>query len=76
MPASIMFAEGQIVVLDGEQVIGQGSGFFTDFDFENPQHQFSQFCDAFYFRNHSIRGASLRCRTSVFTQPTAGASES
>jgi GNAT superfamily N-acetyltransferase len=52
-----VFAEGQIVVLDGEQVIGQGSGFCTDFDFDNPQHQFSQFCDAFYFRNHSIRGA-------------------
>ena len=29
-----IFAEGQIVVLDGERVIGQGSGFFIDFDFD------------------------------------------
>jgi hypothetical protein len=33
-----VFAEGQIVVLDGDRVIGQGSGFFTDFDFEHPAH--------------------------------------
>jgi GNAT superfamily N-acetyltransferase len=52
-----VFAEGQIVVLDGERVIGQGSGFFIDFDFDYPQHTFSEICDGFYFRNHADTGA-------------------
>jgi GNAT superfamily N-acetyltransferase len=52
-----VFPEGQIVVLDGERVIGQGSGFFIDFDFEQPDHRFSEICDGFYFRNHSPHGA-------------------
>ena len=52
-----IFPEGQIVVLDGERVIGQGSGFFIDFDFGNPDHRFNEICDGFYFRNHSPQGA-------------------
>lgn len=52
-----VFAEGQIVVLDGERVIGQGSGFFTDFDFDHPDHTFIEICDNFYFRNHQPDGA-------------------
>jgi GNAT superfamily N-acetyltransferase len=52
-----VFPEGQIVVLDGERVIGQGSGFFTDFDFDHPDHTFSEICDNFYFRNHDPNGA-------------------
>jgi GNAT superfamily N-acetyltransferase len=52
-----VFAEGQIVVLDGERVIGQGSGFFTDFDFAHPNHTFAEICDHFYFRNHRPEGA-------------------
>jgi GNAT superfamily N-acetyltransferase len=52
-----VFAEGQIVVLDGERVIGQGSGFFTDFDFDHPAHTFVEICDNFYFRNHQPDGA-------------------
>jgi GNAT superfamily N-acetyltransferase len=52
-----VFAEGQIVILDGERVVGQGSGFFIDFDFEDPHHRFSEICDAFYFRNHKPDGA-------------------
>ncbi len=52
-----VFAEGQIVVLDGARVIGQGSGFFIDFDFANPDHRFSEICDSFYFRNHDPNGA-------------------
>ena len=51
-----VFAEGQIVVLDGDRVIGQGSGFFTDFDFEHPAHTFAEFCDNFYFRTHDPAG--------------------
>jgi GNAT superfamily N-acetyltransferase len=51
-----VFAEGQIVVLDGERVIGQGSGFFVDFDFDHYTHTFSEICDNFYFRNHQPDG--------------------
>lgn len=52
-----IFAEGQIVVLDGERVIGQGSGFFIDFDFDHPDHTFSEICAGFYFTNHDANGA-------------------
>lgn len=52
-----VFAEGQIVVLDGERVIGQGSGFFIDFDFDHPDHTFSEICAGFYFTNHDPNGA-------------------
>lgn len=52
-----VFPEGQIVVLDGERVIGQGSGFFLDFDFEHPAHTFADICDNFYFRTHNPNGA-------------------
>jgi len=51
-----VFAEGQIVVLDGDRVIGQGSGFFTDFDFADHAHTFAEFCDHFYFRTHDPGG--------------------
>ena len=51
-----VFAEGQIVVLDGARVIGQGSGFFTNFDFAHHAHTFREFCDHFYFRNHDWNG--------------------
>ena len=52
-----VFAEGQIVVLNGDRVIGQGSGFFIDFDFEHPAHTFAEICDNFYFRTHDPAGA-------------------
>ena len=51
------FAEGQIVVLDGDRVIGQGSGFFTPFDFDHPNHTFREICDDLYFRTHDPEGA-------------------
>lgn len=52
-----IFPEGQIVVLDGAHVIGQGSGFFLDFDFKHPEHTFAGICDNFYFRTHDPNGA-------------------
>ena len=52
-----VFPEGQFVALDGDLVIGQGSGFFTDFDFENPGHTFREICAEFYFTNHDPNGA-------------------
>ncbi|MCB9138452.1 MAG: GNAT family N-acetyltransferase [Caldilineaceae bacterium] len=51
-----VFAEGQIVALDGDRVVGQGSGFFTDFDFERPNHTFREICAGFYFTNHDPAG--------------------
>jgi len=51
-----IFAEGQIVVLEGERVIGQGSGFWIDFDFAHPNHSFKAICDGFYFTRHDPNG--------------------
>jgi GNAT superfamily N-acetyltransferase len=51
-----IFAEGQIVALDGARVVGQGSGFFTDFDFNHPDHTFAEICAGFYFTNHDPDG--------------------
>lgn len=52
-----VFAEGQFVALADGQVVGQGSGFFCDFDFDHPGHRFAEFCDGFYFRHHQPDGA-------------------
>ncbi len=51
-----IFPDGQIVALDGDRVIGQGSGFFTDFDFDHPDHTFVEICAGFYFTNHDPDG--------------------
>jgi GNAT superfamily N-acetyltransferase len=59
------FPEGQFVVTLGDQVmarsahfvIGQGSGFFIDFDFAHPAHTFREICGGFYFTNHDPNGA-------------------
>ncbi len=52
-----LFPEGQIVVLADDRVIGQGSGFFIDFDFAQPYHTFREICAGFYFTNHNPAGA-------------------
>jgi GNAT superfamily N-acetyltransferase len=56
-----IFPEGQFVALAlGEgsgRVIGQGSGFFIDFDFDHPNHSFKEICAGFYFTNHDPNGA-------------------
>jgi GNAT superfamily N-acetyltransferase len=51
-----LFPQGQIVALDGERVIGQGSGFFTHFDFEHLNHTFREICAEFYFTHHNPDG--------------------
>jgi GNAT superfamily N-acetyltransferase len=51
------FAAGQIVVVADGQVIGQGSGFFTDFDFSAPVHRFAEFCDGLFLGCHRPDGA-------------------
>jgi GNAT superfamily N-acetyltransferase len=56
-----IFPQGQFVALatgDGPaRVVGQGSGFFIDFDFDHPQHSFREICAEFYFTNHNPNGA-------------------
>ncbi|MCB9155855.1 MAG: GNAT family N-acetyltransferase [Caldilineaceae bacterium] len=57
-----VFREGQFVAVyhsanGEEQVIGQGSGFFIDFDFEHPDHTFFEICGQLYFTNHDPNGA-------------------
>jgi GNAT superfamily N-acetyltransferase len=52
-----LFPEGQIVVVLDGQVVGQGSGFFIDFDFDHPDHTFREICDGFYFTHHDPNGA-------------------
>lgn len=57
-----LFPQGQFVALHrppngAEQVVGQGSGFFIDFDFERPAHTFFEICGKLYFTNHDPNGA-------------------
>jgi GNAT superfamily N-acetyltransferase len=52
-----VFPEGQFVALAGPRVVGQASGFFTDFDFDYPQHTFRDFCAGLHFTNHDPAGA-------------------
>ena len=52
-----LFPEGQIVALVDGQVVGQGSGFFMNFDFTHPNHTFRDICAEFYFSNHDPHGA-------------------
>jgi predicted N-acetyltransferase YhbS len=51
-----VFPEGQFVALDGGRIVGQGSGFFTDFDLNNPRHTFLEVCAGLYFTNHDPDG--------------------
>jgi len=51
-----IFPEGQFVALLDNQVVGQGSGFFINFDFDHPQHTFRQICAKLYFSNHNPDG--------------------
>jgi len=56
-----LFRAGQVVAVhmgdDGEErVVGQGSGFFIDFDFDHPDHTFFEICAGLYFTNHDPDG--------------------
>jgi GNAT superfamily N-acetyltransferase len=56
-----VFPEGQFVAHTVEnasrRVVGQGSGFFINFDFDHPQHTFKEICAGFYFTSHDPHGA-------------------
>lgn len=51
-----IFPQGQFVALDGDRVIGQGSGFFTDFDLNQANHSLREFTDYFHFGTHNPAG--------------------
>lgn len=54
---SQVFPEGFFVVLDGDQVAGQGAGIFLDFDFEHPQHTIAGITGDHQCANHNPDGA-------------------
>jgi GNAT superfamily N-acetyltransferase len=51
-----LFREGQFVALEDGKVIGQGSGFYINFDFDHPGHKFREICAEQYFTNHDPDG--------------------
>ncbi len=52
-----LFPEGSFVALDGDRVVGLGSGFFIDFDFSDTHHTFKDIIAAGYYTNHDPAGA-------------------
>jgi len=44
------------VALDGNRVVGLGSGFFIDFDFDQPNHTFQEMIAEGYYTNHNPAG--------------------
>jgi GNAT superfamily N-acetyltransferase len=52
-----LFPEGDFVALDGDKVVGLGSGFFVDFDFDHPDHTFREMMSEGFYDNHDINGA-------------------
>lgn len=52
-----LFPEGNFVALCRDRVIGLGSGFLSDFDFDNAQHRFQEIIDGGFYSNHDPAGA-------------------
>lgn len=52
-----LFPEGNFVALHDERVIGLGSGFLIDFDFDQAQHSFQDIIDGGYYSRHDPEGA-------------------
>ena len=50
------FPEGFFVVLDGDEVVGQGAGIFLDFDFDHPQHSITEITGDHQCGNHDPDG--------------------
>lgn len=53
-----LFPEGNFVAIstDNQKLVGLGSGFLINFDFENPQHDFSEMIGYGYYTNHNPDG--------------------
>lgn len=50
------FADGFIVCLDGDRVIGQGAGILLDFDLDDPQHTIAEVTGEHQCANHDPNG--------------------
>ena len=51
-----LFPEGNFVALAGERVVGLGSGFLIDFDFEHAQHSFQEIIEGGFYSHHDADG--------------------
>lgn len=51
-----LFPEGNFVALAGDRVIGLGSGFLIDFNFQQAQHSFREIIDGGYYSHHQPDG--------------------
>lgn len=51
-----IFSEGEFIALDGEQVVGLGSGFFIHFDFDHADHTFQDIIASGFYTNHNPDG--------------------
>jgi predicted N-acetyltransferase YhbS len=51
-----VFPDGNFVALIGERVVGLGSGFLIDFDFDDSQHTFQEINDGGYYGHHDNSG--------------------
>ena len=51
-----LFPEGNFVALADERVVGLGSGFLINFDFEDSQHSFQDIIDGGWYSHHDPDG--------------------
>ncbi len=51
-----LFPEGNFVALADERVIGLGSGFLIDFDFDDARHSFQEIIDGGWYSHHDPAG--------------------
>ena len=51
-----IFPEGSFVALENDVVVGLGSGFLTDFDFDDYNHSFQEIIAGGYYSNHDPNG--------------------
>ncbi len=51
-----LFPETNLLALEGEKVVGLGSGFFIDFDFEDSHHTFQEIIAGGYYTHHDPNG--------------------
>ncbi len=52
-----IFPDGDFVALVEGKIVGLGSGFFVDFDFDHPNHTFQEMIAGGYYTNHNPDGA-------------------
>ncbi len=51
-----LFPQGNFVALIEGKIVGLGSGFLIDFDFDDPQHSFQDIIDEGYYSHHDDDG--------------------